>query len=815
MTITDTSAPFTKADLGRSMVITSATTSGNNGTFSILSVSTNGQQVTYVNATGVAQAFAVTPTIASIGNSFATMPDLLRFLNGQANVPAAIWSNQSARLAAAPVSGILYVLTANATLHLPTSATSPAAAVIVAVDDGSSGTTTPLVDVPAENFSAAASAAVVTGTVAITPPYTGQGKTLQLAVDGGPMQEIVFSLASYSELAVAALVNSTMGTAFCDFSTDHIRFTSTQDGFDGEVRVGNGTANADFGLTAGATYGAPYAPKPGDYVYAGGAFLGVVVTAAYAGNTHRLKLDRRVAKTFGASSYYIQAKGIPASLPADRPLPDLYIDGNSNIKIKQDFLRDITGTPLPTGRGQLIMSYKALRLDVTPKATNPGLLTLDSTDTLDTVLSPVNAENPLALMLYFMLVNAPGIEVSGIGVDEVSAGEPDGTTDGYSRALAFLEAKEVYALAPASQSPEVHQSCVAHVTAMSEPDSKGERIVFINPRMPTEDLPALATSGTDGESTATTNVFETNLPSLTADLVAAGLAPDQGFSVADGVYLMVSGYTDKWNLASVSGTRITLRVAFSSGLNTDGFFSTSSLPANLLQAGFSVHVRGAQLVTPDGSPDYAAIAKAYAELGRSYANRRVYMVAPEKTGATVDGTEQELPGYYICAALAGMTGQLAPQQGFTNYPVTGFTRVTGSNDRFSRLQMNAATAGGAYWVIQNTAGGPLSTRHQLSTDLTSIETRELSITKVVDFMAKMLRGGLRNFIGKFNITQPFLDTLSTVVQGMLNFAIEQGVIVGGDLNNIIQSSDQPDAVLIDVTLDPPYPCNYLRLTLVI
>jgi hypothetical protein len=78
-----------------------------------------------------------------------------------------------------------------------------------------------------------------------------------------------------------------------------------------------------------------------------------------------------------------------------------------------------------------------------------------------------------------------------------------------------------------------------------------------------------------------------------------------------------------------------------------------------------------------------------------------------------------------------------------------------------------------------------------------------------------MRTALRNFIGTFNITQPFLDTLSTVIQGMLGFLSENGIIIGGELNNLIQSTDSPDTVLVDVTLDVPYPCNYIRLTLVI
>ena len=86
---------------------------------------------------------------------------------------------------------------------------------------------------------------------------------------------------------------------------------------------------------------------------------------------------------------------------------------------------------------------------------------------------------------------------------------------------------------------------------------------------------------------------------------------------------------------------------------------------------------------------------------------------------------------------------------------------------------------------------------------------------MVDYVAKFLRVGLRQFIGRFNITQPLLDTISTVIEGMLSFLENNRIIISGDLNNIIQDTKQPDTVLVDVTLDVPYPCNYIRLTLVI
>jgi hypothetical protein len=162
-----------------------------------------------------------------------------------------------------------------------------------------------------------------------------------------------------------------------------------------------------------------------------------------------------------------------------------------------------------------------------------------------------------------------------------------------------------------------------------------------------------------------------------------------------------------------------------------------------------------------------------------------------------------------------MVGQQPPQQGFTNFPITGLTRVVGSSDFFTQRQLNVVAAGGVYILIQDAQGAPVVCRHQLSTDLTSIETRELSITKVVDYVAKFMRAGLRNFIGRSNITHPFLDNLSTVVSGQLNFLVAGGVLIGADINNILQDADAPDTVLIDVTLDVPFPCNFIRLTLVV
>jgi hypothetical protein len=221
-------------------------------------------------------------------------------------------------------------------------------------------------------------------------------------------------------------------------------------------------------------------------------------------------------------------------------------------------------------------------------------------------------------------------------------------------------------------------------------------------------------------------------------------------------------------------------------------------------------------VLPNGQPDLPNIALTVQQTAQGFADRRVWDVFPDScayTGST--GVEQIIDGFYMSAAVVGLIGAQPPQQSFTNFPMTGFTRVLGSQDTFSTPQLNTIAAGGVYIIVQDAPSTPLISRMALTTDVTSVETRTDSVTKIVDFVAKFMRTGLKNFIGRFNITQGFLDSLGHVIQGLLGFLAESGVLIGSNLNNIVQDTNEPDQVDVDVTLDVPLPCNYIRLTLVI
>jgi hypothetical protein len=693
---------------------------------------------------------------------------------------------------------------------------------IEAVDDGNGDQLTSLIRVKDEDFTATPTATVVTGSGG-TYPLGADGT---LIVSDGHQNQIISLEAGDSVADVVTKVNAVMGAAtggrlLAAVDTGELKLTHTLLGTDSIIDIVGGTSLADLGLSVGTHYPTAVSkPEPGDELWVGGVLLGTISQVAPGGEVDQLRIAAQVTISDDIGAYfYIVAKNLPSADPT-RPDPDLIVDGNGAVSLKMEQLRNSPQGDAIDAVGPIYIQYTAVRKDVTSSASSPGVLRFDDTTQLEQALSPVNAENPLALGLFFALLNAPGIQVLGLGVDEVSADSPFGTLEGFTRAAEYLEAFEVYALAPLTHEATVHQAFLTHVTTMSGPTLKGERVALVNPSVPTNRLDDLLASGTDGETTGSLGLtFDTHIANLTALVQAASINPVGTIPVDDGLFLDIGSDTKNYSIESITGSVVTIRTTFASGENDDSFYSDtalndSPLPAALIDEAFSIKVRGASLATVAGR-DLTGIAETVAAVGRSYGNRRLWMTFPDSCAATVEGSEQVLEGFYMNAALAGMVGQNPPQQSFTNFPIAGFTRVIGSSDTFNARQMNVMAGGGTWIITQDAQGAPLLSRMALTTDLTSIETRTDSITKVVDYTAKFLRASLRNFIGRFNITQGFLDSLGSVIQGVLGLLVETGVLIGATLNNIIQDEDAPDTVLIDITLDVPFPCNYIRLTLVI
>lgn len=659
-------------------------------------------------------------------------------------------------------------------------------------------------------------------------------ETFQVDIDesGTPVTVSLASETSFATLKTNLEVQLSGVTVTQGADNGGLVMTGTTTGRAGTIRFidDGGGALALLGLVEGIWYGGGevifagaeargrvHPPLPGDDLYIDGQFYSTINQVAPGGNANQLKIDRQVVidNTVGAR-WFIQAKDLAGPNTVARPSADLQVTLSGEALVKHSLMRDFAGDTVDT-RAPLYLTYTAVRLDTTPLAEDPGLLRFDDTTQLENALSPISSANPLALGIFFALVNAPGVQITGLGVDGVTADAPDGTVEAFTRAAEYLEGFEVYALAPLTHDESVAQIFNTHVNFMSEPEQRGERVVMWNPNVPTNALDTLVGSGTNGDA-LNTFTFDTKIVNLSALVQNAGISPIGTITVTSGLFLDIASDSLRYSISGISGSRVTVRVdasEFTLGSNDDDFYAEGDLPLPLIGELFSIRIRGRALLTVDGKPDKTAIAETVNGLGASFGNRRFWMTFPNKCRATISGLEQLIEGYYMNAATAGAIGQQPPQQSFTNFPIAGFTGVVGSSDTFSEAQLDVMAGGGAYIFIQEGTGTPIFSRMALTTDLTSIETRTDSVNKVVDFTAKFMRSSLRNFIGRFNITQGFLDTLSTTVQGLFGFLVETGVLIGGQLDNIIQDEDNRDTVLIDTTLDVPIPCNYIKLTLLV
>jgi hypothetical protein len=95
-------------------------------------------------------------------------------------------------------------------------------------------------------------------------------------------------------------------------------------------------------------------------------------------------------------------------------------------------------------------------------------------------------------------------------------------------------------------------------------------------------------------------------------------------------------------------------------------------------------------------------------------------------------------------------------------------------------------------------------------------TREWSITKIVDYTAKFVRNSLQPFIGNRNITREYITQVRGSCEAILNALKRANILMANSrVLSVRQNPDEPDSLLIEILLDPPYPANRIYVTLYI
>lgn len=199
---------------------------------------------------------------------------------------------------------------------------------------------------------------------------------------------------------------------------------------------------------------------------------------------------------------------------------------------------------------------------------------------------------------------------------------------------------------------------------------------------------------------------------------------------------------------------------------------------------------------------------------KSKASERVSMVYPTKaTRVMSDGSIMEVTGQFIAAAYAGLEASMPLYQSKTRATSGVFQELRGV--QLTRGEKNKLAECGVMIFEQPAgAGTNIVCRHQLSTNMDSAEYRENSVLACKDYVAKYLRGILDTYIGKYNITADTISKVTGSINAGLSTLAKEGYILEGALRGLAQDEENPDTLIVDVEIKVPYPCNYIKLTII-
>lgn len=348
----------------------------------------------------------------------------------------------------------------------------------------------------------------------------------------------------------------------------------------------------------------------------------------------------------------------------------------------------------------------------------------------------------------------------------------DGTVDS-AGTLGALGVKDTYALAFLDDSADA-TNVKTHVEGMSDAVNKKERIAFLNK--------AIAWSA--GNAKDATPTVLSNTAAAVRDANSA-IGSKRVFEIHPDIAYVL----ETRPVATLNPTFQTAAFQNQTGLTWANYDAFCELASEVVTGG-TKYVAGTKVT----STVYNALI-ADGNIG----DLQVY--AP-------------VPGSYYCAAAAGLLISQNPEQPLTNLSMGGIKRTLGSQDQFPEADLNTMAGGGTYIITQDGPNAPVYSRHQVSTDVTSIAYRELSVTKSLDYAAKFIRDGIKPYIGVNVISPAFLKLLNSVLVSQGLFLVREGVLNDFKVVSVAQDSVSADTIQVVVNVLVKYPVNYIKIKLV-
>lgn len=608
----------------------------------------------------------------------------------------------------------------------------------------------------------------ITGTVAEPfAPGTGSSDALSIKVDGGTAQNITLASSDTTAALVATKINTILTGATASATTDNkVKIVSdTTNGSIEIVAVAN-DAYTILGFTAGlslASYKVNNDVKDYTEVKIRNPIDNVDPNTDFAASATQITLDAGIK---------------------------VYATGGQEHSIESV--------------GSIVITYKALRTVNTAE-----VLDIESLDEIQGRLGVIDVRNPLAVAASIALQNTIS-RVRTFAVDEDNS-------QGYLEVLDRIQdTDEIYAIVPLTQDTTVASAYKSHVDSMSSAEEGKWRRLFWSPVLIKEKT-VQQLSGTGDFQYANSTTTLTMEDTTNGTFITSNIVP--------GDYIHVEDEDTQGNPQTHAGVYKVIEVISEQKLKLENITYTGT-------AGSGSYTAGAAYSSDflDVSIDYrvfrildkTGIADAMGDLALSYKDSRVHQVLSDQIEITLSDDDHTVPGYYLCAAIGGMVAGAPPHQGFTNLGIAGIKKLYNSNKYFNETQLNKMAEQGVYIVVQDVAGSLPYSRHQMSTDTTTLELQELSIGKNVDFISYFFKRRLKRILGVYNITPSTLALVATICNAIIVYLQEDSLpkigaplLKTSEIVSIEQSDTFKDQINAVLDIDVPFPVNKIRVDLLI
>lgn len=171
----------------------------------------------------------------------------------------------------------------------------------------------------------------------------------------------------------------------------------------------------------------------------------------------------------------------------------------------------------------------------------------------------------------------------------------------------------------------------------------------------------------------------------------------------------------------------------------------------------------------------------------------------------------EVDGFYLAAAIAGRLAAIPVQKPLTKETIVGFAGIPARIQKTQTKANKNALASQGVCMVEVDRNGNLVVRHGLTTDYAGgLTNREISVVRARDTLFTAIQYGLdqSGLIGSaIDFETP--QRVKAAVSGILENAVQRGVVIGYVDLKARQLSTDPSVIEVKFAYQPALPLNYI------